>query len=115
MEIKWFMNKDFRMALLRDWKANSPEKLIDFTRYDLKAVEPEDPQPNKYTRNWSLFNRLNQKGLRPQDKPIGIEELNAEEQAIIKRRYSGLLAADATTNISSGEASSLPKVLKMKQ
>jgi hypothetical protein len=115
MEIKWFMNKDFRMALLRDWKANSPEKLIDFTRYDLKAVEPEDPQPNKYTRNWSLFNRLNQKGLRPQDKPIGIEELNAEERAIIKRRYSGLLAADATTNISSGEASSLPKVLKMKQ
>jgi hypothetical protein len=115
MEIKWFMNKDFRMALLRDWKANSPEKLIDFTRYDLKAVEPEDPQPNKYTRNWSLFNRLNQKGLRPQDKPIGIEELNAEEQAIIKRRYSGLLAADAIKNISSGEASSLPKVLKMKQ
>jgi hypothetical protein len=115
MEIKWFMNKDFRMALLRDWKANSPEKVIDFTRYDLKAVEPEDPQPNKYTRNWSLFNRLNQKGLRPQDKPIGIEELNAEEQAIIKRRYSGLLAADAIKNISSGEASSLPKVLKMKQ
>jgi hypothetical protein len=41
--------------------------------------------------------------------------LNAEEQAIIKRRYSGLLADDASTNISSGEASSLPKVLKKKQ
>ncbi len=29
LEIKWFMSKDFRMALLRDWKADTPEKVID--------------------------------------------------------------------------------------
>jgi hypothetical protein len=69
-EIRWFMNKDFRLALLRDWKSNAQEKIIDFTRYDLKAQEPEDPQQDRPTRNWSLFNRLNQKGVRPQDKPI---------------------------------------------
>ena len=77
MEIKWFMNKGFRMATLRNWQANTPEKLIDFTRYDLKAQSnPKIQLPGKSTRNWSLFNRLNQKGIRPQDKPIGIEELN---------------------------------------
>ena len=91
LEIKWFMNKDFRMALLRDWKADTPEKVIDFTRYDLPAHEPADPEPGQHTRNWSLMNRLNQKGIRPQDTPISIEELNAEEQALIKRRYPELL------------------------
>jgi hypothetical protein len=91
MEIRWFMNKDFRLALLRDWKANSPEKLIDFTRYDLKAQEPADPKPGQHIRNWSLLNRLNQKGIRPQDKPIPIGQLNADEQAIIKRRYPELI------------------------
>jgi hypothetical protein len=37
------------------------------------------------------MNRLNQKGTRPQDKPIGINELNAEEKAIVKRRYPELI------------------------
>lgn len=91
LEIRWFMNKDFRLALLRDWKANTPEKLIDFTRYDFKVQEPEDPRPGEPIRNWSLMNRLNQKGVRPQDKPIPIRELNTEEQAIIKRRYPQLI------------------------
>jgi len=91
MEIRWFMNKDFRLALLRNWQDNTPEKLIDFTRYDLKAQEPADPIPGQHTRNWSLLNRLNQKGVRPQDKPISIRQLNADEQAVIKRRYPELL------------------------
>ena len=91
MEIRWFMNKDFRLALLRDWKVGTPEKLIDFTRYDLKAQEPADPKPGEHSRNWSLLNRLNQKGVRPQDTPIPIGQLNAEEQAIIKRRYPELI------------------------
>jgi hypothetical protein len=91
LEIRWFMNKDFRLALLRDWKANTPEKLIDFTRYDLKAQEPADPQPDKPIRNWSLMNRLNQKGIRPQDKPIDISELSNEEKVIIKRWYPELI------------------------
>jgi uncharacterized protein DUF3864 len=54
------MNKDFRLALLKNWKDDTPEKLIDFTRYDLKALEPSDPQPGEPARNWSLMNRINQ-------------------------------------------------------
>ncbi|MCX6226963.1 MAG: DUF3864 domain-containing protein [Bacteroidia bacterium] len=85
------MNKDFRLALLRDWKANTPEKLIDFTRYDIKAQEPDDPKPGESSRNWSLMNRLNQKGTRPQDNPIDIKQLNPDEQALIQRRYPELI------------------------
>ena len=91
LEICWYMNKDFRLATLRDWIAQTPEKVIDFTRYDLTAQEPADPQPGKPIRNWSLMNRLNQKGIREQDKPIDIRELNAEEQTMIKRRYPELI------------------------
>ena len=91
LEIRWFMNKDFRMALLRNWRQNSPEKVIDFTRYDITAEEPADPKPGQHTRNWSLMNRLNQKGTRPQDKPILIEQLSADEQAMIERRYPELI------------------------
>jgi hypothetical protein len=90
LEIKWFMNKDFRMALLRDWKADTPETVIDFTRYDLEAREPDDPAPGQHTRNWSLMNRLNQKGIRPQDKPVSIGQLSAEERTFIKRRVPEL-------------------------
>ena len=90
-EIRWFMNKDFRLALLRDWKAISPEKVIDFTRYDLKAQEPADPKSGKPTRNWSLMNRLNQKGVRPQDKPISIEQLSLDELALIEQWYPDLI------------------------
>jgi hypothetical protein len=95
MEIRWFMNKDFRLALQRNWKDGTAEELIDFTRYDLPAREPADPAPGKHTRNWSLMNRLNQKGTRPQDKPMPIGTLSAKEQAIIMRRYPELLDSDA--------------------
>ncbi|MCP4313965.1 MAG: DUF3863 domain-containing protein [Bacteroidetes bacterium] len=90
LEIKWFMNKDFRLAFERNWKENKPEKVIDFTRYDLKAQEPADPQPGKHSRNWSLMNRLNQKGVRPQDVPIPMGQLNEDDRALIKRRYPEL-------------------------
>ena len=86
LEIRWFMNRDFRLALLRDWKVNSPEMVIDFTRYDLKAEEPKDKG-----RNWSLMNRLNQKAVRTQDKPLPIKELTSEEQEFIKRHYPELV------------------------
>ena len=95
MEIRWFMNKDFRLALLRNWQDNSPEKLIDFTRYDLTAREPADPTPGQHSRNWSLLNRLNQKGVRPQDQPIAIGQLTAEEQTLIKRRYPDLIKGNS--------------------
>jgi hypothetical protein len=91
MEIRWFMNRGFRLALLRNWKADTPEMVIDFTRYDLKAEEPPDPEPGQHTRNWSLINRINQKGIRPEDRPIPILQLTADERAIIRRRYPELI------------------------
>lgn len=91
LEIRWFMNKDFRLALLRNWKTGSPEKVIDFTRYDLPAQEPPDPEPGKPIRNWSLMNRLNQKGARPQDRPVDMNDLTPEEKGIIRRRYPELV------------------------
>ena len=94
-EIRWFMNKDFRLALLRNWKTGEPEKVIDFTRYDLKAEEPADPEPGQHTRNWSLMNRINQKGVRPEDKPIPIVQLNSGEKALIARRYPKLFGTSS--------------------
>ena len=64
---------------------------MDFTRYDLPAKEPADPTPGEPTRNWSLMNRLNQKGTRSQDVPIDISQLNAEEKTIIEIRYPDLI------------------------
>ncbi|MBT8043746.1 MAG: DUF3863 domain-containing protein [Verrucomicrobiae bacterium] len=93
LEIRWFMNPDFRLALLRDWKNNTAEKVIDFTRYDLPAKEPADPKPGVHARNWSLMNRINQKGIRPQDKPVPLNELPDEDQKIIKSRYPDLFSA----------------------
>ena len=85
LEIQWFMNKEFRLALLWDWKTASPRMVIDFTRYDLKAEEPHGLQ-----REWSLMNVVNQKGTRPQDKPRRLGELAAEDQRRIYARYPEL-------------------------
>jgi len=85
LEIEWFMNKDFRLALLRNWEKNDPPMVIDFTRYDLKAEEPRDPQ-----REWSLMNVINQKGTRPQDKPVRISQLKADDQRRIFAKYPEL-------------------------
>ena len=30
-EIRWFMNKNFRLALLHNWQLDTPEEVIDFT------------------------------------------------------------------------------------
>ena len=84
-QIRWFMNKDFRLALLSDWADEGSEKVIDFTRYDIPAKEPEG-----LGRNWSLMNRLNQKGRRPEDKPLPLAEMTEEEKTIIKKRYPQL-------------------------
>jgi hypothetical protein len=85
LEIQWFMNKEFRLALLWDWKTASPRMVIDFTRYDLKAEEPQ-----KLQREWSLMNVVNQKGTRPQDKPRRLGELSSEDQVRIYARYPEL-------------------------
>ena len=93
-EIRWFMNKDFRAALHRDWRNNEAEKLIDFTRYDIPAQEPDDPTPGQHSRNWSLMNRLNQKGTRPQDQPMDIQNLLPDEKEVVKKWYPDLIKED---------------------
>jgi hypothetical protein len=92
LEIRWFMNHDFRLALLRDWKAGGPEAVIDFTRYNLTASEPSDPTPGHNARNWSLINRLNMKRTRPQDTPVPLARLAKAELDAIARRYPTLLS-----------------------
>jgi hypothetical protein len=85
LEILWYMNREFRLALLHNWVTNSPRMVIDYTRYYAPAREPRDLQ-----REWSLMNVVNQKGTRPQDKPIGLGELPKEDQQRIFLRYPEL-------------------------
>ena len=85
LEIQWYMNQEFRLALLRNWVKDTPRMVIDFTRYDLPAQEPQ-----KLQREWSLMNVLNQKGTRPQDKPKRLDQLAAEDQRRIYARYPEL-------------------------
>jgi hypothetical protein len=89
LEIRWFMNQEFRLALLRNWKTNGPAVVIDVTRYDLPVHEPQGLQ-----REWSLMNVLNQKGTRSQDKPIRLGQLPLEYQQLIYRRYPELNKLD---------------------
>jgi hypothetical protein len=85
LEIKWFMNRNLRLALLRDWHQKTPEMVIDFTRYDLPAHEPADPDPQHPAKDWSLMNRINQKGLRAQDRPTVLSDLSREDQDFIHK------------------------------
>lgn len=85
------MNKDLRLALLRDDKDGGKEWVIDFTCYDPPAKESADPEPGKHLRNWSIINRINQKGARPKDKPIPLSELTAEEHNLIRKHYPDLI------------------------
>jgi hypothetical protein len=82
LEVEWFMNREFRLALLHDWTKNSVPLVLDFTRYDLKAKEPLGLQ-----REWSLMNVLNQKGTRSQDKPVRLGQLSSDDQRRIYERY----------------------------
>jgi hypothetical protein len=79
LELRWFMNRQFRLALLHDWEKSSPETVIDFTRYDLPAREPQEPG-----RNWSLLGRINQKQTRPQDQPCALTALPEDDRALIR-------------------------------
>ncbi len=65
-----------------------------FTLNALEDKRPHyaDPSPAKPVRDWSLMNRINQKGLRPQDKPILITQLSDEEKGLINKYYKELLA-----------------------
>lgn len=87
LKIRWFMNKDFRLALVKDWQKNRQENVIDFTNYNLKAEEPKD-----MTRKWSLLGEINQKQSRSQDKPKPIDKISTEGITLIKKHYPYLLA-----------------------
>ncbi len=84
-QIRWFMNQKFRLALMREWPVPDPEKVIDFTRYDLPAHEPQE-----MSRKWSLMQEINQKQTRPQDKPRPLKNLSAEDQKLIVAKYPEL-------------------------
>lgn len=84
-EIKWFMNKDFRLALLMNAGGKEAPKVIDFTNYIKPAKEPSE-----ITRSWSLMGDINQKQTRPQDKPVLLKELPVESQTLIKKHYPEL-------------------------
>lgn len=91
LELRWFMNKSFRLALLHDWHFDdSPTYIIDFTRYDLPAHEPADANPQHPHKDWSLMNVLNQKQVRPQDKPKLLRELSTDDQRLILQTYPEL-------------------------
>jgi hypothetical protein len=85
LEIRWFMCREFRLALLRSWRDKGPERVIDFTRYDLPAREPQD-----MTRSWSLMGRINQKRTRAQDEPVPFGSLAPDERALILKWFPEL-------------------------
>lgn len=85
-KIRWFMNKEFRLALLGNLESDS-EKVIDFTPYTQKVKEPESGS----TRNWSLMGDINQKQTRPQDSPIPIVNLSEKEKSSIRKHYPELI------------------------
>lgn len=82
-EIRWYMNKDFRLALLQNIEKNTPVEVIDFTDYTQKAAEPVSGS----TRNWSLMGEINQKQVRPQDKPVPLSKLPADYKMKIEKCY----------------------------
>lgn len=84
-EISWFMNKDFRMALLKNWKTNAVSLVIDFTSYNVHVKEPEE-----MTRKWSLLGEINQKQSRPQDKPVPLDSLSAKARFMVADHYKFL-------------------------
>lgn len=84
-KISWYMNRQFRLALLSDTDGHH-QKVIDFTRYDLPAKEPVSGT----TRNWSLLGEINQKGLRQQDRPVPLDSLPVTDRALIRQEYPTL-------------------------
>lgn len=62
-EITWYMNKKFRLGLLKE---AGQEYVFDYADYTREYREPVTPGE----RNWTLWGELNQKQTRPQDKPV---------------------------------------------
>ena len=90
LAVNWYMNKSFRLGLIRNWQKDGPWQVFDLTRYDLQAAEPPNSTPDNPIRNWTLQNRINQKALRPQDQPILLGQLTDEERMLITRHFPEL-------------------------
>ena len=84
--IRWFMNREFRLALLSELDRPGSEVVIDFTRYDQPAREPQG-----LSRNWTLFGDINQKQTRPQDRPRPISQLSEEQRRLIFAHYPDVI------------------------
>jgi hypothetical protein len=84
-KIRWFMNKDFRLAILQPVRSDDDAAIIDFTRYNVPASEP-----TVMTRNWSLMGEINQKQTRPQDQPVQLKKAPEPIRKIIRRHYPDL-------------------------
>ena len=81
------MNKSFRLALLKNWRLDTPETVIDLTSYEKTAQEPESGS----TRNWSLMGYINQKQTRKQDSPVNISNLPEEMKLMVQKKYPDLI------------------------
>ena len=81
LRVKWYMNSTFRLGLIHDRRDEST-RVMDFTVYTDPAQEPESGA----TRRWSLMGRINQKGVREQDKPILLDEMDEEMITLIQSR-----------------------------
>jgi hypothetical protein len=85
-ELSLFVNRAFRLVLLRNLTDAGVGVAIDFTRYDLPATEPAS-----LTRSWNLMNELNWKGSRgAADAPRPLAALCEEDRAIIRTWLPGL-------------------------
>jgi hypothetical protein len=87
LNIQWYMNKEFRLALLKEVKGDdSSAKVIDFTRYDQTYLEPTQIPGD----NWSILGKINQKQTRPQDAPLSPKLLDESDKAMILKHYPEL-------------------------
>ena len=86
-EISFFVNRAFRLVLLRNLSDVGGAGLaVDFTRYDLAAAEPAN-----LTRSWNIMNELNMKESRGAvDAPVPLELLSREDRDIIRAWLPGL-------------------------
>lgn len=65
-EVRWYMNKQFRLGLL---KQGGQEYVFDYADYTRHYQEPT----RTGQRNWTLWGEINQKQTRPQDKPVPLD------------------------------------------
>lgn len=85
--MRWYINKEFRCEIIKNWKENGRKLVMDYTRYNKPYKEPRS---NVIERHWDLLDILNQKESRPQDKLMPFTELPTEEQQKILKRYPEL-------------------------